>query len=191
MSLESIITTYGYPALFIGVILEAEAFLVLGAYLAHRGYFSLPVVIAVAVLASFSATELFFYLGRRYGAALLQNRPTWQKKVRRIHDWFTKYGDGLVLGFRAIYGMRLVIPLTIGTSAYSRSRFTLFNAISAITWGMLIGLAGNGIAQFVERFFSHLRQHELLAVIVIAAIAATWGLIQWYRRRKLIIPPKV
>ena len=191
MSLESIITTYGYPALFIGVILEAEAFLVLGAYLAHRGYFSLPVVIAVAVLASFSATELFFYLGRRYGAALLQNRPTWQKKVRRIHDWFTKYGDGLVLGFRAIYGMRLVIPLTIGTSAYSRSRFTLFNAISAITWGMLIGLAGNGIAQFVEQFFSHLRQHELLAVIVIAAIAATWGLIQWYRRRKLIVPPKV
>ena len=48
MSLESIITTYGYPALFFGVILEAEAFLVLGAYLAHRGYFSLPVVILSA-----------------------------------------------------------------------------------------------------------------------------------------------
>ncbi|MBO0930306.1 DedA family protein [Fibrella aquatilis] len=191
MSLESIITTYGYPALFFGVILEPEAFLVLGAYLAHRGYFSLPMVIGVAVIASFSATELFFYVGRRYGAALLQKRPNWYKKVARIHAWFTKYGDGLVLGFRAVYGMRLVIPVTIGTSAYSRSRFTLFNALGALAWGLLIGLAGNSIAQFVEEFFSHLRHHELLVVIVLAALAATFGLVQWYRRRKLIVPPKI
>ncbi|MBO0936957.1 DedA family protein [Fibrella sp. HMF5335] len=189
MSLESIITTYGYPALFFGVILEAEAFLVLGAYLAHRGYFSLPVVIGVAVVASFSATELFFYLGRRYGSAILEKRPNWQKRVARIHAWFTKYGDGLVLGFRAVYGMRLIIPLTIGTSAYSRSRFTLFNAIGALSWGLLIGLAGNGIAHAVEQTFAHLRRHELLAVIVMAAVAATWGLVQWYRRRKLVLPP--
>ena len=190
MSLESIITTYGYPALFFGVILEAEGFLILGAYLAHRGYFSLPVVIGVAVLASFSATELFFYMGRRYGLALLEKRPGWQKNIARIHTWFTKYGDGLVLGYRALYGMRLVIPVTIGTSAYSRGRYTFFNAIGALAWGLLIGLAGNGIAQFVEQFFAHLRRHELLVVLVLAGLAATWGLIQWNRRRKVLVPPK-
>lgn len=189
MSLETLVITYGYPVLFLGVILEAEAFLVLGAYLAHRGYFSLPIVIAVASLASFSATELFFYLGRRYGSAILEKRPNWQKRVAKIHAWFTRYGDGLVLGFRAFYGMRLIIPLTIGTSAYPRSRFTLFNAIGAIAWGLLIGLAGNAIAHAVDLFFTHLRRHELLVAVVIAAIAAFWGLIQWYRRRKLIVPP--
>ena len=37
MSLESLVLTYGYPLLFIGVLIEGEAFLIVGAYLAHQG----------------------------------------------------------------------------------------------------------------------------------------------------------
>jgi membrane protein DedA with SNARE-associated domain len=45
MTLESVLTTYGYFALMIGTFLEGETILIAAGFLAHRGYLELPWVI--------------------------------------------------------------------------------------------------------------------------------------------------
>ena len=184
MHLESLIITYGYPILFVGVLLEGEAFLMLGAYLAHRGYFSLPVVIALAALASFSIAQILFHLGDHYGDALLNNRPAWQKRMARVDALLDRYGSGLVVGFRALFGLRTVIPVAIGATAYPVVRFTLLNGLGALLWAVLIALAGNGITQFMEAVFIDLRRHELAVVAVVAVVGLVVGLRQLYRQRR-------
>lgn len=144
--MASVILTYGYPVLFVGVLREGEAFLILGAYLAHRGYFSLPVVIALAALASFRIAQVLFHLGDRYSDSLLHNRPTWQQRMVSVDTLLNRYGNGLVVGFRALFGLRTMIPLAIGTTAYAVGRFTLLNAVGALIWAIGIGLAGKAIA---------------------------------------------
>ena len=42
MSLEYLVTTYGYPVIAIGTFLEGESILVLGGFAAHSGYLELP-----------------------------------------------------------------------------------------------------------------------------------------------------
>lgn len=185
MHLESLITTYGYPVLFVGIMLEGEAFLILGAYLAHRGYFSLPVVIAVAVGATFTFTQVLFYLGDRYGTAFIQKRPAWQKRMERVNDLLGRYGSGLVIGFRALYGLRTVIPLAIGAADYPVRSFIIFNLLGALIWALVFALAGNSIAQLIETFFAHLRKHELTVAIVVTIIGLAWGLYRLYQQPKL------
>ena len=98
MSFQELILTYGYPVLFVGVLVEGEAFLIIGAYLAHRGYFTLPYVMGVAALASFVSGQLYFFLGYRYGRAFLTKRPRWQARFERVEQLLNRYGTGLVVG---------------------------------------------------------------------------------------------
>ena len=185
MHLESLIITYGYPILFLGVLLEGEAFLILAAYLAHRGYFSLPVVIGLATLASFTMAQIWFVLGDRFGPALLNRRPAWRSRLARIDTMLQRYGSSLVLGFRALFGLRTLIPVAIGTSAYPARQFTLLNGVGALIWALVVALAGNTIAQGLEVLVTDLRQHELATVVVIALIGLGWGLIRLYRQPKV------
>ena len=185
MHLESLIITYGYPILFVGVLLEGEAFLILAAYIAHRGYFALPVVIGLAALASFTMAQIWFVLGDRFGTALLSRRPAWQSRLVRVDALLQRYGSSLVLGFRALLGLRTLIPVAIGTSAYPARQFTLLNGVGALIWALVVALAGNTIAHGLEVLITDLRQHELAAVVVLALIGLVWGLIRLYRQPKV------
>jgi membrane protein DedA with SNARE-associated domain len=40
--LESLIDTYGYPAVLVGTFFEGETVLVLGGFASHRGYLACP-----------------------------------------------------------------------------------------------------------------------------------------------------
>ena len=72
---ENWVTHFGYMAILIGTFLEGETILVLGGFLAHRGYLHLPWVIASAFAGTFAGDQLYFYLGRFKGMkGLKKNR---------------------------------------------------------------------------------------------------------------------
>jgi membrane protein DedA with SNARE-associated domain len=48
LDLQSIIETYGYIAILVGTIVEGETILILGGFVAHRGYMVLWGVILTA-----------------------------------------------------------------------------------------------------------------------------------------------
>lgn len=81
---ESLLNDYGYPLLLIGTFLEGETILILAAVAAHLGYLSLQWVIACAFLGTLCGDQLYFYLGRRHGPALLAPRPVWQSSCQRV-----------------------------------------------------------------------------------------------------------
>lgn len=194
MSFQDLMLTYGYPALFIGVLLESEAFLLVGVYLAHRGYFSLPAVIALAAFSSFSITQFCFYLGQRYGRAFLDKRPRWQPRFIRVEKLLERYGNGLVLGFRAFYGLRGMIPAAVGVAGYPALRFMLVNIGGAVAWALVVGLAGNQLAQVSERIVACLVQYERPLLVGIASIGGLWSLYQLIRQaivRKPVTPDTI
>ena len=185
MSFQELMLTYGYPILFFGVMLESEAFLILAAYLAHRGYFSLPLVIGVAALSSLLITQLYFYLGQRYGGPFVAKRPRWQQRVDRVGALAGRYGAGLVLGYRALYGLRGVIPAVLGLTNYGGLRFLVLNAAGAILWAVVVALAGNRLAKVGEETFDWLRSHEPAVIMLLLSLGVVWGLYQLYRQPKL------
>lgn len=176
MSFEELMLTYGYPILFVGVMLESEAFLIVAAYLAHRGYFSLPVVIGVAALSSFAVSQLCFYLGHRYGADFINKRPAWQQRFARVQSLLDRYGSGLVFGYRALYGLRGIIPASLGLAGYSRSRFLLINGLGAVVWAVVVALAGNSIAHYAEALYVQIRQHDKLVIGLVLGLGTAWAI---------------
>jgi len=157
--------------------------MVLGGVAARMGYLSLDRVIACGFIGSLTGDQLYFFLGRHHGNALLARRPAWQARSHRVLRLLERHQNLLILGFRFLYGLRSITPFVIGMSRVSWLRYTLLNIIGAGIWACVIGLAGYYFGQAVETVFGDIRRYELVLMGSILAIGALFWLMHAYRRR--------
>ena len=182
MSLDQLISEYGYLAIFIGTFFEGETILVLGGFAAHRGYLDLPWVVLCAFSGTLLGDQLYFYLGRHKGLSLLNHRPQWRARTERARLLLQKNQVLLILGFRFVYGIRTVTPIMIGMSEVPPLMFLILNIIGGAIWAVTIGVAGYLFGQSLELFFNDLKRYELwvfLGIIIVAMFV--WGI--HYRAR--------
>lgn len=52
--------------------------------------------------------QLWFFLGRRYGASIVKRIPNGEAHLGKASRLLARYGDAFVLSFRFIYGVRNV-----------------------------------------------------------------------------------
>lgn len=182
MELGDAIARYGYPAVFFGTMLEGETVLVLAGFAAHRGHLDLSVVIACAFFGTLLSDQLYFYLGRRHGAAWLARRPGWRERVNRVRGVVQRNQTKLTLSFRFMYGIRTVVPFALGLSDVSRARFTALNATSAALWAAAFGALGWALGQALEQALGKLERYELELFLGLALVGLAWSLLR--RRRK-------
>jgi membrane protein DedA with SNARE-associated domain len=181
MSLPELIQTYGYGAVLAGTLLEGETVLLLAGFAAHRGYLDLPTVAGVAIFGSFLGDQIFFYLGRRHGARLLERYPKYVEPAARAHDLLMRYHMPLILSVRFLYGLRAILPFVIGMSPISTTRFQVLNFGGAVLWSVTITAGGYLFGHLVERALGDLRHYE---EILLAVLAAGGALYWWYSKRR-------
>lgn len=175
--LETLIGRYGYLAIFLGTFLEGETILVLGGFAAHRGLLHLPGVMLAAFVGSLLSDQLFFFLGRRHGEALLARRPRWQAGIERVRGLLNRYSTGLILSFRFLYGLRNITPFALGMSDVSTARFVLLNAVGAALWAVAVTLLGWFVGEAAKQMLGHLERYErgiAVAIVAVGAVAWVW-----------------
>jgi membrane protein DedA with SNARE-associated domain len=175
MSFEQIVATYGLWGVLIGTFFEGETILVLGGFFAHRGYLSLPGVIAAAFAGSFCGDQLFFLVGRRRGMRALARHPRWRERSARILDLLHRHETPVILGFRFVYGFRTVTPLVLGAGGTRPLRFLLFNGVGAAAWAAAFGGLGYLLGHSLEALLGEIKRFELvIAGAILLAGAAAW-----------------
>ena len=178
MSLEELVSTYGYAAIAIGSFLEGETILILGGFAAHRGYLELPWVIVSAFLGTLLGDQLYFYVGRIKGESIIENRPKWKAKSAKIFSILHKHQLLLILGFRFLYGLRTVTPFILGASKVSPARFLILNVAGASIWAIVIGLLGYLFGQTLEVILGDIKRFEWWILIGVGTIM----LLVWFVR---------
>jgi membrane protein DedA with SNARE-associated domain len=174
--LECLVRTYGYWALLAGTFLEGETILIIGGLLAKLGLLKLSTVMVIAFIGSFSGDQVYFYIGRFKGRELLKKHHKWEKRVDKIHKILERYHDLIMLGFRFVYGMRIMTPFVLGMSKQIKAiRFSILNAIGAVLWSVAISAGGYFFGYALEGFVKDVKKYEIHAVLAIFVIgAALW-----------------
>ena len=67
--MELLLLKYGYLLLFAGVIVEGEAVLIAGSFLASQGYFNVATVALVALAANTLSAQFYYIAARVRGRA--------------------------------------------------------------------------------------------------------------------------
>ncbi len=186
-TLEYLIQTYGYWALLLGTFIEGETILLLAGVAAQLGYLDLSLVIMVAFIGSFSGDQFYFHLGRWKGQELLAKYPKWQAKANRVYCYLEKYHDLIMLGFRFVYGIRIMTPVVLAMNPKIKSsRFFFFNAIGALIWSVAVAGGGYIFGHAIEMVLVKIKNYEI-AFLIFIGVAGTGILLfrrYWKKRHK-------
>ncbi|MEJ5112171.1 DedA family protein [Erwinia billingiae] len=183
MDVNSLISQYGYWALFIGCIAEGETFTLLGGIAAHEGLLHYGWVVLVAMAGGILGDTALFFIGRHYGDSLLKRFKKHQKQINKANKLIRKRPVLFVIGVRFMYGLRIVGPIIIGASKLKPQKFLLLNVVGAVLWAVIfvsLGyLGGQVIAPWLHTIDRHLKQ----IFWVVLSLALVWGVRLYLKRR--------
>ncbi|QKF73705.1 DedA family membrane protein, type I (SNARE domain) [Aliarcobacter faecis] len=128
---------YGYIILFVWGMLEGEAGLIMAGLLAHTGDMNLYLAIFVAGLGGFAGDQVYFYIGRFNKDSVLKRLRGQRRKFAFAHLLLKKHGWPIIFTQRYMYGMRTIIPISIGITRYDARKFAVINLISAWCWAAI------------------------------------------------------
>ena len=175
VDLPLLVQTYGYPAAFLGSMLEGETVLVLAGLAAHRGHLSLPAVWLLAAAGGALGDAIYFALGRRYGEGLIARYPWFAPAIARVHRLIERGPIVSVIGVRFLYGLRMAGPVVIGTSGMAWPHFLLWDACGALLWSGAWLAAGYVVGELAQTLLGNLARIErelFLGVLCVAVITA-------------------
>jgi phosphatidylglycerol lysyltransferase len=174
--MELLLLKYGYLLLFAGVIVEGEAFLFAGAFLANRGYFNLVTVSLVALAANTLSAQFYYMAARVRGPGWFASRFPEKSAYRKIIDWVGRHNNTLLLLSRFLFGFRMVIPAACGAIGMPLSRFAVLNLIAGILWVIPTALIGYYFGENATTLLRDARQYTtgflLAAAIGVSAFFA-------------------
>lgn len=173
--IETELLHYGYLFILLGVIVEGDATLVTASFLAHRGYFSLSLVLLITILVTFVANHVYYAAARRSGQRWLVNRR--DARIERIIVWSRNRGGLLLLASRFMIGFRILVPVVCGATGMKPASFVLWNALGAVIWAGVFAIAGYVGGEVLTLLMDDLRRHEKLVAGVLAVTIA--GTILW------------
>jgi membrane protein DedA with SNARE-associated domain len=125
---------YGYFILFGWSILEGETGLFMAGLLCYSGDMNLYLAIFVAGLGGFVGDQLYFFIGRYNKSYVTKKFVSQRRKFALAHLLLKKYGWSIIFIQRYMYGLRTIIPISIGLTKYSAKSFAFINLISAWCW---------------------------------------------------------
>jgi len=184
MTVESLISQYGYTAIFIGAVLEGETVLLIAAVLVQQGLLDFKGVLLASAVGAFAGDQFFFQLGRLKGACLFSHRAAWQRKLDRAGRWLNHRHGIVILLYRFIYGMRAVIPFLLGSGRCRVCTFTLLSAASAMAWATVIGTGGYFFGEVFQRLILEGRSFQKLALLCAALLASLVIGMRWRAHRR-------
>lgn len=177
MNVVDLIQTYGCLAVAAGAFLEGEASLVLGGFAAYRGHLALPEVIVVAAIATFLGDQLYFHLGRKYGAPLLMRFPSMQARAERARVLLQRHHLPLMLSIRFMYGLRTPGLIAMGMCKVSSLRFFALSLITAVIWAIGVVGAGYLFGGAMERLLANLGHYQLWLAGALLLFGSLWFLL--------------
>lgn len=116
-----------------------------GVFAASRGEPELIFVILTAAAGAFLGDHISYAIGRS-GGTRLYDRTKVGSKPRGLFDWaraqLLERGGVILVVARYIPGGRTAVTLTAGSVRYPLRKFSFFDAIAALSWGVYSGMIG-------------------------------------------------
>ncbi|MFV0373590.1 DedA family protein [Microbacterium sp.] len=186
---------FAETGLLVGFLLPGDTLLLIAGLLSHSqpyapdGVFGLAVwwVALLIGLAAFLGGEVGYLIGHKGGPAIFERKESGlfsSKNVRRTNAFFLKYGGLTIVIARFVPIVRTFAPVAAGVGHMARGRYSFYNLVGALIWGVGLTLFGYligyipPVAWFVQQYID---------LILLGAVGGTALVTLWHyfsERRK-------
>jgi membrane-associated protein len=187
--LQAFVAAYGawvYALLFLIVFVETglvvmpflpgDSLLFVVGTLAGAGLLSLPLVIALLLVAAIAGDQVNYSIGRYVGPAVWKWEQTrWfnRRAFDQAHAFYERYGGITIVLARFMPFIRTFAPFVAGVAEMDRARFTGYNVLGAVLWVVGLTVAGYlfGNLPWVQEHLSKI----IWALIIVPGLIAIYG----------------
>lgn len=191
--LEQWIDQFGPWAVFVGLLLEGEMALIVAGYALSRGYLDLLPTLLLGTAGGTFSDSIYYWIGRRVGQRLLRGRRSLRPLRARAVLLLRRYGEVMAFATRFAFGMRIVLPVAMGSNRMRPGVFHPYNAMGAFVFAIVYLSLGYGFGAAIQRLIRRSAVSELQVVGALGALAALlWVTHRWRsgRRRPALRPPR-
>jgi membrane-associated protein len=165
-------------------IVPSETAVITAGVVAGSGDLSLPVVVAAAAAGAFLGDNTAYWIGRRFGRAVVDRFFSGKKAHGRIEwaqDQLRDRGGQLIVVARFIPGGRTAVTLSAGLLRFSWRRFVAYDVVAAVVWAVYASLLG----YFGGQAFEHAAWKGLLLALGLGfAMGGVVEAVRWVLKRR-------
>lgn len=191
-SLVDLIFDWGYLGIFILMSIESsfipfpsEIVLIPAGYLVSQEQMSLWAVMACALGGSLAGAFINYYLALFVGRKFLERWGKYffikENALHKMDDYFKKHGPISTFIGRLIPGIRQLISIPAGLAKMDLKLFSLYTALGAGIWALILVLLGYFIGENQELIKEYLKQITLSLIVVLIALGGWYA---YYQKRK-------
>ena len=186
----------GYWGIFLLMFLEStffpfpsEIIMVPAGYLAYKGEMNLYIVVLIGILGSLLGALLNYYIAMFFGRKFILKYGKYffikEETLNKLDKFFENHGEISTFTGRLIPGIRQLISLPAGLSKMNLFKFSLFTAIGAGIWVIVLVAVGYVVGSNEELISEYLKSATLIALISVVFITLFY--IVRNRRKKEIL----
>jgi membrane protein DedA with SNARE-associated domain len=177
-----------YPFILAWTFVEGETVVIVTGVLAaeHKFNINVELLALAAFTGSFLGDQLYYYIGRRYGAPLLKRWPTLTAKIEWAFQLVKTHPITFILSFRWIYGVRNIAPFVIGIAGVSRVQYFILNFIAATVWAHSFAWGGYFLGRKLEDWLGDSKWFVLLGFVAVAFSIAGFGYLRQRRKIRML-----
>jgi membrane protein DedA with SNARE-associated domain/rhodanese-related sulfurtransferase len=182
-----------FAAVFVeqmGIPLPATPWLLAAGSLAAAGKINLISALAAATFASIFADAIWFWLGRHYGAQVLNLlcRISLERDscVRRTQNVFTRYGMRGIFIAKFVPGLSTLAPPLAGSAGIKPSRFFFFDGLASLSYAAGFIFLGVLFSNQLEEILAALESLGGSAFGLLILLLALYVGYKFFQRQRLL-----
>jgi membrane protein DedA with SNARE-associated domain len=193
-TIQDFIQSAGYPGLFLMIVLESTmvpvpSLLVMpfAGWLAHKGVYSLPAILAINGAGALTGSLLSYWLGAAGGKPLLLKYGKYvflkPEDLKKTEEFFAKHGAWTVFIARFVPVARHLISIPAGVARMPLHKFILQTFLGAMMWGGGLMVFGYVMADNWEAIAKSAKKVDMVIAVLIVLTAA-FIVFRWIRKRR-------
>ena len=186
----------GYWGIFLLMFLEStffpfpsEIIMIPAGYLAFKGEMNVYIVVLVGILGSVGGALFNYYLAMHFGRKFILKYGKYffikEETLDKLEAFFVKHGELSTFNGRLIPGIRQLISLPAGLARMNIARFSLYSALGAGIWVIVLVALGYLLGSNEELISEYLKTATVIALISVVFITIFY--IVRHKRRKEIL----
>jgi len=161
IDLNEAILIWGYPLMFLMMIIEGPVATLIAAFFSSLGYFNFAVVFVLSVLGDIVGDIVIYFLGYWKGEKFFLGASKFlgvkKKSAEKLKKKFKKNGSSLIFLAKATVGMSYTVFTLAGAFRFNFRKFLKFSLLGGIVWssflvatGYFFGFMAREISTYIE-----------------------------------------
>jgi membrane protein DedA with SNARE-associated domain len=184
------IKTFGYPSLFLIMVVEGPIVTVIGAFLASLGFFNVWLIFSLSLLGDIAGDIILYAMGYLGGSKILLHAEKLLKinfvtmeKLRRL---FTLHGKRTIFYVKSTTGLCWITFILAGTLKMDFKTFLRASFLGGMVWSGVLVLSGYFFGYAFERIDAYLEYAGIIIFLIVSIFLFFMILYKKSRSRKIL-----